>query len=117
MFAHSAVTLLNRLRLPIPFHVLRAKIEPNAGPLHPHVAAEPQPASRLRNDDAGHRLTARERELLPLLASGMSNAKLAKTLFISNNTVKTHVRHLLAKLGATNRLEAVARARSLGLLP
>jgi LuxR family maltose regulon positive regulatory protein len=61
-------------------------------------------------------LTDRECELLALIASGMSNAKLADSLFISQNTVKTHVRHLYAKLGATTRTEAVARARSLGLL-
>ena len=55
-------------------------------------------------------LTAREREILQLLADGMSNADVAQQLFISQETVKSHVRHILAKLEAETRTQAVAIA-------
>ncbi len=55
-------------------------------------------------------LTAREREILQLLADGMSNADVAAKLFISQETVKSHVRHILAKLEADTRTQAVAIA-------
>nr|WP_275943138.1 LuxR C-terminal-related transcriptional regulator [Pseudenhygromyxa sp. WMMC2535] len=61
-------------------------------------------------------LTEREREVLDLLAIGLSNRELAKRLFISVGTVKTHVHRILAKLGAPNRTQAVHRAREAGLL-
>jgi DNA-binding CsgD family transcriptional regulator len=53
-------------------------------------------------------LTAREREVLELLAEGASNAAVGETLVISQATVKSHVRHILRKLGAANRTEAVS---------
>ena len=55
-------------------------------------------------------LTPREREILQLLADGMSNADVASRLFISQETVKSHVRHILAKLEADTRTHAVAIA-------
>jgi DNA-binding NarL/FixJ family response regulator len=55
-------------------------------------------------------LTAREREILQLLADGMSNADVAAQLFISQETVKSHVRHILTKLEADTRTQAVAIA-------
>jgi DNA-binding NarL/FixJ family response regulator len=55
-------------------------------------------------------LTAREREILQLLADGMSNADVAQKLFISQETVKSHVRHILTKLEADTRTQAVAIA-------
>jgi DNA-binding NarL/FixJ family response regulator len=55
-------------------------------------------------------LTSREREILQLLADGMSNADVAARLFISQETVKSHVRHILAKLEADTRTHAVAIA-------
>jgi len=55
-------------------------------------------------------LTPREREILQLLADGMSNAEVASRLFISQETVKSHVRHILAKLEADTRTHAVAIA-------
>jgi DNA-binding NarL/FixJ family response regulator len=55
-------------------------------------------------------LTPREREILQLLADGMSNADVAAKLFISQETVKSHVRHILAKLEADTRTQAVAIA-------
>ncbi|WP_433504782.1 LuxR C-terminal-related transcriptional regulator [Pseudonocardia halophobica] len=61
-------------------------------------------------------LTAREKEILSLLADGRPNRAIAGELVISVDTVKRHVTHVLDKLAATNRTEAVARARALGLL-
>ncbi|HET7744258.1 MAG TPA: response regulator transcription factor [Gaiellaceae bacterium] len=55
-------------------------------------------------------LTPREREILQLLADGMSNVDVAQKLFISQETVKSHVRHILAKLEADTRTQAVAIA-------
>jgi DNA-binding NarL/FixJ family response regulator len=55
-------------------------------------------------------LTTREREILQLLADGMSNADVAARLFISQETVKSHVRHILTKLEADTRTHAVAIA-------
>ena len=55
-------------------------------------------------------LTTREREILQLLADGMSNADVAGRLFISQETVKSHVRHILTKLEADTRTQAVAIA-------
>ena len=62
-------------------------------------------------------LTGRELEVLEMLAAGRSNQAIAGQLFVSLDTVKKHVGHVLAKLGAANRTEAVARARQLGLIP
>jgi LuxR family maltose regulon positive regulatory protein len=62
-------------------------------------------------------LTAREREILVLLAAGTPNPRIAEELVVSLDTVKKHVSHLLGKLGAANRTEAVTRGRQLGLIP
>jgi LuxR family maltose regulon positive regulatory protein len=62
-------------------------------------------------------LTARELEVLVLLAEGMPNPRIAEQLVVTLDTVKKHVSHLLGKLGAANRTEAVTRARQLGLIP
>jgi LuxR family maltose regulon positive regulatory protein len=62
-------------------------------------------------------LTSREREVLALLAQGRSNRDIAAELVVTLDTVKRHVSHILAKLGAVNRTEAVARARELNLIP
>jgi LuxR family maltose regulon positive regulatory protein len=62
-------------------------------------------------------LTARELEVLEHLAAGQPNRDIAEELVVTVDTVKSHVSRLLAKLGATNRMQAVARARELGVLP
>ncbi|MGZ4358494.1 MAG: response regulator, partial [Gaiellaceae bacterium] len=64
----------------------------------------------LSSKDRDEMLTSREREILQLLADGMSNADVAARLFISQETVKSHVRHILAKLEADTRTHAVAIA-------
>jgi LuxR family transcriptional regulator, maltose regulon positive regulatory protein len=62
-------------------------------------------------------LTPRELEVLALLAAGTPNPRIAGQLVVSLDTVKKHVSHVLGKLGAANRTEAVTRARQLGLIP
>jgi LuxR family maltose regulon positive regulatory protein len=62
-------------------------------------------------------LTRRELEALALLARGFTNQAMAKKLFVSVNTVKTHLKRIFAKLGVSTRTEAVRRAQELGLLP
>jgi ATP/maltotriose-dependent transcriptional regulator MalT len=62
-------------------------------------------------------LTSRELEVLGLLAAGRSNQAIAGQLVITLDTVKKHVSHVLDKLGAANRTEAVTRARELDLIP
>jgi DNA-binding NarL/FixJ family response regulator len=61
-------------------------------------------------------LSKREMDVLNCLSEGMTSAQIATKLFISENTVKTHVRHILEKLEASNRAEAVSRAIQLGIL-
>ncbi len=62
-------------------------------------------------------LTSRELEVLGMLAAGRSNQAIAAEFVVTLDTVKKHVSHVLDKLGAANRTEAVARARELGLIP
>ena len=61
-------------------------------------------------------LTNRELEVLPLLASGLTNQEIARRLVISPGTVKHHVRHIVSKLGVSDRIQAAVRAVELGLL-
>jgi len=70
----------------------------------------------LRGEDDVIRLTAREREVLDLLAEGCSNKEIGERLVLSQGTVKDHVGTLLRKLGASSRLQAVLRASDAGLL-
>lgn len=61
-------------------------------------------------------LSVRELEVLRLIAAGFPNKAIAETLIIAPSTVKTHINNILAKLDAANRTEAVAKARTIGLL-
>src|SRR5580658_3615401 len=89
--------------------LLRACGEADAAPPGSRAAATPP--------GMAEPLTARELEVLRLLAAGSSNQRIARELFVALDTVKKHVTHVLGKLGAANRTEAAARARQLGLIP
>jgi DNA-binding CsgD family transcriptional regulator len=62
-------------------------------------------------------ITARELEILSLIAQGLSNREIAERLFVSENTVKTHCSRAFDKLGARRRTQAVQMGKELGLLP
>jgi LuxR family maltose regulon positive regulatory protein len=62
-------------------------------------------------------LSGRELEVLQLIAEGLTNRAIASRLFLSLNTVKAHTRNIYGKLGVNSRMQAVARARALGILP
>ena len=75
---------------------------------HPTLSREPDP--RIAE------LTAREREVLELVAQGLSNAEIAEALTLERTTIKSHVQRILAKLGARNRVEVVIAAYEWGLI-
>jgi LuxR family transcriptional regulator, maltose regulon positive regulatory protein len=97
---------------------LLAAIQASGG--NEHGAAGARGASAARDSHplppGVEALTPREVEVLRLLAAGASNQRIADELTVSIGTVKAHTSHILGKLGAGNRTEAVARARHLGLL-
>lgn len=83
-----------------------------------HVAPllRAQAPAAQEHDAAVARLTAREREVFELIAQGQSNPEIAAGLFVSEATVKTHVGHILAKLGARDRVQAVVIAYETGIV-
>ena len=83
------------------------------------LVANGPPAATQGNDDPEplvESLSERELEVLTLLASGRPNKEVARDLFVSVGTVKTHTNNIYRKLGVRNRAEALARARSLKLI-
>jgi DNA-binding NarL/FixJ family response regulator len=89
-----------------------------------HAATSPQSfsaadlanAMRRKLAPAGPQLSPREREVLRLLADGLAVSGIAKTLYISESTTKTHISKLYEKLGAGNRAQALMTAMRLGLI-
>jgi DNA-binding NarL/FixJ family response regulator len=81
------------------------------------VTSQPQepPAAGHAEQHLPAGLTAREAEVLTLLASGLSNTEIAQRLFVSNATVKTHINRIFAKTGARDRAQAVRYAYQAGL--
>jgi NarL family two-component system response regulator LiaR len=77
---------------------------------HSHFAPD-----TVRQESLG--ITARELEILNLVAEGLSNREIAAQLFVSENTVKTHCARAFDKLGAARRTQAVQRGKEYGLLP
>jgi DNA-binding NarL/FixJ family response regulator len=73
------------------------------------------PAVGSAAEQAFPQLTAREREILELVAAGRSNAQIASTLFLSPKTVRNNVSNIFAKLHVADRAEAIVRAREAGL--
>jgi LuxR family maltose regulon positive regulatory protein len=62
-------------------------------------------------------LSEQEREVLQLMAKGLSNPVIASRLYLSLNTVKVHTRNIYGKLGVHSRTQAIAKARALAILP
>ena len=86
------------------------------GPLLANGAGDSRLRRRLDPDGPVETLTAREVEVLRLVALGRSNSQIATELFVTVGTVKSHLHTISGKLGAANRVEAVARGRGVGLL-
>jgi len=82
----------------------------------PEIGAELVPEIRARRDVSGPVLTARELEILRLIADGKSLPEIAKELFLGVTTVKTHVQHLYEKLEVSDRAAAVATGIRRGLI-
>jgi DNA-binding NarL/FixJ family response regulator len=78
---------------------------------------EPRPAEKHREKPAPGLLTARELEVLWFLAAGKTNRQISRELHLSLSTVKTHLEHIIAKLGVSDRTQAAVKAVKLGLLP
>ena len=92
--------------------VVREVLVPAEAPAaFPHNAAHQQAQQQALG------ITARELEILTLVARGLSNREIATQLFVSENTVKTHCARAFDKLGAARRTQAVQRGKELGLLP
>jgi DNA-binding NarL/FixJ family response regulator len=85
--------------------VVRARLVAAAGPVPDAVPSRPLPDG----------LTAREAEVLALIATGRTNAQIAAALVVSPSTVKTHINNVFAKTGVTDRAQAVSYAYSHGL--
>ncbi len=79
-------------------------------------AREASRRPRLSDDSGLDPMTTRELEVLTLAAAGLKTDEIARKIFVSRNTVKTHLAHTYAKLGAQNRAEAVATALRIGVI-
>ena len=79
------------------------------------VSAEPFRLNEAKLEEL--KITARELEILQLIASGLSNRQIAEKLFVSENTVKTHSSRVFDKLGAKRRTQAVQVGKELRLIP
>jgi len=119
----AMATLLSRLRVqerrkgPTPYlDTLLAAFSPEGMTHKPLPTGSDQPRRRLMEQPLVESLSERELEVLHLVARGDSNQEIAEVLVIALDTVKRHVTHIFEKLGVNNRVQAVARARALGLL-
>jgi two-component system, NarL family, response regulator LiaR len=113
LFAGAGIWLGTRLLAP------RERIRERIVDRIVEIAVPAAPPLVAPDDTVRERLgiTARELEVLELVARGLSNREIGETLFVSENTVKTHCSRAFDKLGARRRTEAVQRSKELGLLP
>lgn len=77
---------------------------------------EPAPEQEIVEGAESSILTNREKEILCLVAQGLSNREIAEQLFVSRYTVESHIKHIYRKLSVTKRTKAVSTARSMGIL-
>ncbi|HWR65704.1 MAG TPA: response regulator transcription factor [Bellilinea sp.] len=93
------------------------RVAEGEGALSPEVTGSVMRALARQSELSSQQtLSDRELEVLDCLASGQTTSQIGSRLFISENTVKTHVRHILEKMEASNRTEAVSKAIQLGLI-
>jgi DNA-binding NarL/FixJ family response regulator len=84
--------------------------------IEPDTAASPPPSPALRDEEPLRPLSDREREILQLIAKGVSNSEAARLLTLSKATIRTHLEHIYRKLEVTNRVEAVTEGIRKGLI-
>jgi len=108
----------------LPLARLLRRMQEEGGKIHPYLRtllaafgrqADLQPAS-VTPPPSEEPLSEREREVLRLIAEGLSNQQLAARLYLSPHTIKVHTRNIYGKLDVTSRTQAVAKARALGIL-
>jgi DNA-binding NarL/FixJ family response regulator len=93
------------------------RVAEGEGALSPEVTAPVLRAlSRFTGEAPSNLLSDREMEVLECMVDGQTTQQMASSLFISENTVKTHVRHIFEKLEVSNRAEAVGKAMQMGLM-
>lgn len=112
IFAVFGIWLGRKLTVPAQETVVKEVFLSAPAPL---TIERPFLADEKKQDELG--ITPRELEILALIAQGMSNREIAETLYVSENTVKTHCSRTFDKLGARRRTQAVQMAKEFGLLP
>jgi len=98
-------------------NILNGELDTDARALTSAIRAAANVARDVHADDLVAPLTCREAEILALVANGLSNHEIAAALFISEGTVKTHVEHVIGKLGVSDRLQAAVWAARHNLAP
>ncbi len=101
---------------PEELHTAIRRVAAGQSVLSPEVTRQVMDSLRRPARGLEEPLSEREMDVLRCMAQGCTTAEIAERLYISRNTVKTHIRHILEKLGADNRVEAVSKAIQRGLL-
>ena len=118
LFADEGEAMAHLLALMAPFTTASPDyLQRIQAAIVPVWQAQPDPSTQAGPRSSPYEpLSAREHDILQLVAEGLSDQQIAEHLILSLHTVKFHVKHLLAKLSAANRTQAVARARAFHLL-